>query len=719
MKTYITRINGWSLEDKSHYMQHIVAEIARQLGCQEMGIYRYGADGESEESLSSRLDGIIAGINWGDLVICQFPTGNGIRFERELVDRLKAYGGRVAVFIHEPEALVYEDRRSTLGETVGLYNQTEVLIVPTYAMQQWLMENGIRENMKFVVQEMWDCTVGWPLVGTPVWKKEICFADGERFAGMDDWNYSVPLNLYNISVDRGNVRNLREREPYRLLSELNRGSGFGLVWYRDEDFRRYMERSNSFCFARYLAAGLPVIVPAGCSHQTLVEANHLGVVVNSLEEAVEVIERMTEEEYREYVKAVEQFAPALRNGYFTKRCLIETMQAFCRKDAGRVPVPEGVYEAGECRFDYVALNESYGGNLAFSWDFHGEADGFLIYDGAGNLLRNTRDLRQHYLLLKGRKGENGIIVKAYVETLRGKLVLAESELACLRERSFGSPKVSMVIPAYNAEDYIARCIDTALAQSLPDVEIVVVDDGSKDSTPEIIDWYVGRYDNVVAIHQENGGVAAARNTGIKRAKGEYIGFMDNDDMIRPGMAESLYGSAVKNDCDIAMTSVYWITGKGYEVYLQYQLEEDTAIPGDAFLRMLNAEGWGHTIVVWNKLYKSSLIKDRIYPLIMSDDSAWIPYILSYADKVCYQNDFSYEYDRIIRPYTLVDQWQYVSKEGCLKEDEKSALFYLKNGNPERMDLLKDYARKELLRLGKVHAYYEAYEELWQQLDAEF
>ena len=74
-------------------MQHIVAEIARQLGCQEMGIYRYGADGESEESLSSRLDGIIAGINWGDLVICQFPTGNGIRFERELVDRLKAYGG--------------------------------------------------------------------------------------------------------------------------------------------------------------------------------------------------------------------------------------------------------------------------------------------------------------------------------------------------------------------------------------------------------------------------------------------------------------------------------------------------------------------------------------------------------------------------------------------------------------------------------------------------
>lgn len=151
MKTYITRINGWSLRDKSHYVQHMVAELAHQLGCKEMGIFRYYAEDanwESAESLSSRLDGIIGGINGGDLVICQFPTGNGTRFESELVSRLKAYGGRIAIWIHELEPLADEGKKSILGRIIGLYNQAEVLIVPTYAMRRWLLENGIQKGMK-------------------------------------------------------------------------------------------------------------------------------------------------------------------------------------------------------------------------------------------------------------------------------------------------------------------------------------------------------------------------------------------------------------------------------------------------------------------------------------------------------------------------------------------------------------------------------------------
>ena len=118
MKTYITRINGWSLRDKSHYMQHMVAEIAHQLGCREMGLYRYYAEEESGVSLGSRLDGIIAGINGGDLVICQFPTGNGMRFENELVNRLKAYGARIAILIHEMEALADEEKKPMLGRII-------------------------------------------------------------------------------------------------------------------------------------------------------------------------------------------------------------------------------------------------------------------------------------------------------------------------------------------------------------------------------------------------------------------------------------------------------------------------------------------------------------------------------------------------------------------------------------------------------------------------
>ena len=327
---------------------------------------------------------------------------------------------------------------------------------------------------------------------------------------------------------------------------------------------------------------MPVIVPAGGAHQTLVEMNHLGLAVNTLEEATALIERMTEGEYREYIKAVEQFAPAVQNGYFTKKCLCEAMQAFYRKDAGRLPLPERVYETGECVFRSSVLRESYGGNVAFSWDFQGEAEGFLIYDTKGVLLGNTWDLHQHYLLLKKLESENGVIIKAYVETLKGKLVLAESEPAYLQEWSFDSPKVSMVIPAFNAENYIARCIDTVLAQSQSDVEIIVVDDGSSDRTPEIIDWYAEKYGNIVAIHQENSGVAAARNTGMMHANGEYIGFMDNDDLLYPSMVERLYQSAKKNDCDIAVTSVYLVSNIEYANLVRYSIKEDEPITADSF-----------------------------------------------------------------------------------------------------------------------------------------
>lgn len=88
-------------------MQHMTVEIAHQLGCLEMGIYRY----DGYDSLSSSLDEIIAGINWRNLIICQFPTGNGGRFECELVNHLKVYGGRIAIYIHELEELVRKEKK--------------------------------------------------------------------------------------------------------------------------------------------------------------------------------------------------------------------------------------------------------------------------------------------------------------------------------------------------------------------------------------------------------------------------------------------------------------------------------------------------------------------------------------------------------------------------------------------------------------------------------
>ena len=179
--------------------------------------------------------------------------------------------------------------------------------------------------------------------------------------------------------------------------------------------------------------------------------------------------------------------------------------------------------------------------------------------------------------------EDVFIVKAYVNIPEGKVVTVESPPVTLKTWRHEIIEVSLIIPIYNAEDYIVRSMDTVLAQSFSGLEVILVDDGSTDHRPEILDWYAGRYQNITVIHQTNSGVPEARNTGIRHAGGQYIGFMDNDDMLCPDMIERLYRFITANDCDIAVTFVYQISDSGYEVFVQYPIKEDTAIPAEDFL----------------------------------------------------------------------------------------------------------------------------------------
>lgn len=120
-------------------------------------------------------------------------------------------------------------------------------------------------------------------------------------------------------------------EPDALLLELAKG-GFGLLWYGDDFWRQYMGYNNSMKLSTYLAAGIPVIVPQGISNQYLIEKNRLGIAVNSLEEAVDRVKDITEEEYRGYAESVGRFAMLLRNGYFTKKLLVEAVHLLFRDD---------------------------------------------------------------------------------------------------------------------------------------------------------------------------------------------------------------------------------------------------------------------------------------------------------------------------------------------------------------------------------------------------
>ncbi len=114
-----------------------------------------------------------------------------------------------------------------------------------------------------------------------------------------------------------------------------------------------------------------------------------------------------------------------------------------------------------------------------------------------------------------------------------------------------NPLISIVVPAYNSENYISRCLDNLLSQDYSNFEIVVVNDGSKDNTPSIIDKYASEYDCIKAIHQENQGVTAARLNGVANSAGEYIGFVDSDDEIESDMYVLLVNNALEYNADIS------------------------------------------------------------------------------------------------------------------------------------------------------------------------
>ena len=112
------------------------------------------------------------------------------------------------------------------------------------------------------------------------------------------------------------------------------------------------------------------------------------------------------------------------------------------------------------------------------------------------------------------------------------------------------PKVSVVIPVCNVETYLRECLDSALAQTLRDIEIICVDDGSTDSSPAILDEYAAKDSRVKVIHKPNGGYGHTMNVGMDAATGEYFAILESDDIIKPNMYEVLYGLAKANDVDV-------------------------------------------------------------------------------------------------------------------------------------------------------------------------
>lgn len=120
--------------------------------------------------------------------------------------------------------------------------------------------------------------------------------------------------------------------------------------------------------------------------------------------------------------------------------------------------------------------------------------------------------------------------------------------------SGSEPKISIIVPVYKVESYIRKCLDSIVGQTYQNLQIILVDDGSPDNCGKICDEYAARDSRIEVIHQENGGVSAARNAGLRLATGDYIGWVDSDDWIEPDMYEYLLENALKYQADIVVCS---------------------------------------------------------------------------------------------------------------------------------------------------------------------
>lgn len=138
-----------------------------------------------------------------------------------------------------------------------------------------------------------------------------------------------------------------------------------------------------------------------------------------------------------------------------------------------------------------------------------------------------------------------------------------------------NPKVSIIVPVYNAEKYLERCLDSLVNQTLKDIEIICINDGSTDKSLKILNKYAAQYNNILILEQENKGQSAARNTGIKSACGEFISFIDADDWVDLNYFEKLYSAVKKYNCEIAVSGMIRLHRFHKKFHLKFEYEKIT------------------------------------------------------------------------------------------------------------------------------------------------
>lgn len=219
-----------------------------------------------------------------------------------------------------------------------------------------------------------------------------------------------------------------------------------------------------------------------------------------------------------------------------------------------------------------------------------------------------------------------------------------------------NPLISVIVPIYNVECYLKTCIESIVHQTYSNLEIVLVDDGSPDRCPEICDEYAKKDNRVKVIHQDNGGLAHARNVGIANSNGEYLTFVDSDDYVSNDYVESLHKGLTESGADISVASLIMFK-ENYLSCVSLKRESFVEVEKNDYFKeyaSIKAEKSMPFITAWNKLYKKELFDGVKYPKGKLYEDAFTTYkLIEKARKIVYSTTKLYYYR--LNPQSILGQ----------------------------------------------------------------
>lgn len=259
------------------------------------------------------------------------------------------------------------------------------------------------------------------------------------------------------------------------------------------------------------------------------------------------------------------------------------------------------------------------------------------------------------------------------------------------------PEISVIVPVYRVEKFIHRCVDSILCQSFRDFELILVDDGSPDSCGAICDSYAAEDHRVHVIHQKNGGLSAARNTGIDyvmaNSGSHWLAFVDSDDWVHPDFLKVLYTTAEKTFCKLSACGFFRTEGDALP-----QEQDFTVLSMSADDYYCGQMHDGVTAVAWNKLYHRSLFKKLRYPIGKLHEDEFTTYIAVYQAKMIG-----------VTPARLYAYYQ--NPTGIMRSDWNPRRMHVLEAFEEQIAFAKEQNNQRLLNKISEQYIYSVYEHL--------